>query len=102
MKAMWVFGAATAALLAGATNAAWAGTSFVSTLNGANERPDPTDSTGVGSGTVDLSGDVGSYVLTYTLTYSGLTSAPVAGHIHESAVPPGAPPTEQSGLVVHP
>src|SRR5687768_14587231 len=102
MSAKWVFGAATAALLAGGASAAHAATSFISVLNGPNERPDPTNSPGVGTGTVNLSGDVDTYVLTYTLTYSGLTSAPAAGHIHESAIPPGMPPTEQSGPVVHP
>lgn len=74
---------------------------FVSTLSGENERPGPVTSDGAGSATAMLSGDVGSFVLSYTLNFAGLGSDAVAGHIHYSILPPGSNPADQSGPVVH-
>lgn len=51
---------------------------YTATLNGAAERPNPNSSTGTGTGTFSLEGNV----FTYDITYSGLTVAPSAAHIH--------------------
>ncbi len=54
---------------------------FVSTLSGAAERPNavPSAATGSFAGTLDRA----TRVLSYTVTYSGLT--PVMGHLHRTA-----------------
>ena len=101
MKRSWVLGGLVLGLI-GAGTAARADTVFVSELSGANERPDPVETPATGSASATLTGDVDSYVLTYTINYSGLTSETVGGHIHQSQNPPGADPTEQVGGVVHP
>ena len=59
-------------------------TTYIATMNGANERPSANTSTATGTGTYVLSGNT----LTYTLTATGL-SAPASGshlHIGSSAV----------------
>ena len=98
MRFGWVLGAAVATLVAAQARASIV---FTSILNGENERPDPVTSGGVGSATAMLSGDSGTYVLSYTLNYAGLSSAAVAGNIHYSILPPGRNPAEQTGPVVH-
>ena len=50
---------------------------FLVTMNGSSEVP-ATTSTGTGSGTLFLSGNV----LTYAINYSGLTGPATAAHIH--------------------
>ena len=54
---------------------------YAATLSAANERPNPVTSPGTGSATVVKSGTT----YTYTVSYSGLTGAPVAAHIHGPA-----------------
>ncbi len=51
---------------------------LTATINGAQEKPTSTTSTATGTfaGTIDRS----SRILSYTVTYSGIT--PVAGHLH--------------------
>ncbi|WP_018621478.1 CHRD domain-containing protein [Spirosoma luteum] len=51
---------------------------LTATINGANEKPASTTSTAVGSFVGNLNTD--TRVLSYTVTYSGIT--PVAGHLH--------------------
>jgi len=51
---------------------------FRVTLSGAAERPNPVNTTATGSGTFTLVGNQ----LSYNITYSGLSSAANAGHIH--------------------
>jgi hypothetical protein len=75
---------------------------FTASLNGANERPDPVDTPATGTATAQLTGDTGSFVLTYQVSYENLTSEAVGGHIHATAEPVGAVPTEQFGPIVHP
>jgi hypothetical protein len=94
-------GAACAAFVALAPLSAMAASVFVSVLGGEHERPDPVTTGGAGSATAMLSGDVGSFVLSYSLNYSGLGSDAVAGHIHYSILPPGNDPLDQTGPVVH-
>jgi CHRD domain-containing protein len=53
---------------------------YVATLTGANERPNPTNSTGTGSWTGVL--NPSTNVMTYTLTYSGLSGNSSGAHIH--------------------
>jgi hypothetical protein len=70
--------------------------SFTSTLNGAQEFPNPVNTTGLGTATGTLTGDPGSWVFSYEINYSGLlgtVSRPFA-HIHNA--PAGA-----NGAVVH-
>ena len=74
---------------------------FVSTLNGANERPTPTDSTGTGTATGTLDGEDGTWIFTYQIEYSGLTGPATLGHIHDAINPGGLPFTEQFGSPVH-
>jgi hypothetical protein len=99
MRFAWIL---CAAVLTFAAAPARASMVFVSTLNGASERPGPVDTGAVGSATAMLSGDAGGYVLSYSLNYAGLGSDAVAGHIHYSVSPPGRAPTEQTGPAVHP
>ena len=51
---------------------------FVASLNGANERPNPITTNGRGFASFTLSGGTVSYVV----TFSGLTAAPIMAHIH--------------------
>jgi hypothetical protein len=94
--------AACAAVVGLASAEAGAASVFVSVLGGGNERPDPVATGGAGSAAALLSGDVGSFVLSYTLSFADLGSDAVAGHIHSSILPPGRDPVEQTGPVVHP
>lgn len=98
MSVRWLFSAAVVAVL---SSQAEAGPVFMSTLSGENERPEPVETAAVGSATAMLTGEAGSYVLSYTLDYAGLTSEPVGGHIHYSILPSGLDPLEQTGPVVH-
>ena len=82
-----------------------AATVFVSTLTGANERPNPTNSIATGFGTGELTGGPGAWEFTYHIEYQNLTPGNpdfLAAHIHDTTEPPGNPPTEQFGPVVHP
>jgi hypothetical protein len=54
---------------------------FTALLNGANERPDPTTTSGEGFGIFSLEGNS----LTFTITYSGLSGPALAAHIHGPA-----------------
>lgn len=51
---------------------------YVATMNGANERPNPNSSTATGVGTYVLTGNT----LTYTLTVTGLTTVATGSHLH--------------------
>jgi hypothetical protein len=96
--AMFLFTVLAIALAAPAARAAIL---FEANLNGLNERPAPNASPAVGHATGALAGGPGSYVFTYSLTYSGLTTASVSGaHIH--LVSPGIDPVNEFGGVVHP
>src|SRR5688572_9704019 len=70
---------------------------FTATLNGANERPDPTASLATGTATGQLTGDAGLWVFTYHIEYSGLSGPATVGHIHDAINPGGQPFTEQFG-----
>lgn len=74
----------TLALAAGlATAPAWAATEhYTATLNGASEVPAKTTS---GTGTMEGSLDTATKMLTYTITYSGLSGPATAAHIHGPA-----------------
>ena len=65
--------------------AAWAGdsTAFVAKLSGATEVP---ANASTGSGTLEASLDKQTSVLSWTLSYSGLTGPVKAGHFHGPAV----------------
>ncbi|MBE9199870.1 MULTISPECIES: CHRD domain-containing protein [unclassified Nodularia (in: cyanobacteria)] len=70
--------------------------SFTSTLNGNQQVPSPVSTTGLGTATGTLTGDPGSWVFEYEVSYSdlqGVIAAPYA-HIHNA-------PTGQNGGVVH-
>lgn len=54
---------------------------FTATLNGASEVPSTTSTA---TGTANFTYDKTTYILTGTVTFSGLTA--VAGHIHKGAV----------------
>ncbi len=54
---------------------------FKSVLNGANERPTPVSTPGVGIGLLALNGTTA----TYWVTYSGLTASASAAHVHGPA-----------------
>ena len=97
-----VFGAAACALWVMATaGVSHAGTIFVSSLSGDQERPDPVTTDGTGNATAELTGSAGSYVLSYHVGYEGLASPAQAAHIHFATRPPGADPGEQTGDIVH-
>ena len=98
MKFGWVLGAALATLVAAQARASIV---FNSILSADAERPEPVVGAGAGSATAMLTGDAGSYVLSYSLNYAGLGSDAVAGHIHYSILPLGRDPSEQTGPVVH-
>jgi hypothetical protein len=99
MRFRWVLSAAVVTLVAAQARASMV---FTSILSGDNERPAAVSGPGVGSATAMLEGDSGSYVLSYTLNYAGLSSDAVAGHIHYAIFPAGQNPAEQTGPVVHP
>lgn len=62
---------------------AWAATvNYTATLNGASEVPAKT--TG-GAGTMEGSLDTATKMLTYTVTYNGLSGPATAAHIHAPA-----------------
>jgi hypothetical protein len=65
--------------------AAAATIALTATLSPANEVP-PVNSRG--AGTAEVSYDSDTHVLTWTITYSGLSTAPSAAHFHGPA-PPG-------------
>ena len=81
--------AATAALFAAGVASA-ATLTFTTTLSGASETP-PNTTTGTGQVSATL--DTTSKVLSYTVTYSGLTGPPIMAHFHGPAGPGvSAPP----------
>ena len=53
-------------------------TTYVATLNGANERPTPNTSPATGTATYVLTGNT----LTFTVSVNGLTGPATASHIH--------------------
>ena len=55
-----------------------ASTTYVATLNGANEKPNPVATPATGTATYTLTGNT----LTYTITVTGLTSNTTMSHIH--------------------
>jgi Cu/Zn superoxide dismutase len=55
-----------------------ASTTFLATLNGANEKPTAVTTPAVGTATYTLTGNT----LTYTITVTGLTSNTTMSHIH--------------------
>jgi hypothetical protein len=55
-----------------------ASTTFLATLNGANEKPAAVTTPAVGTATYTLTGNT----LTYTITVTGLTSNTTMSHIH--------------------
>lgn len=61
---------------------------LTATLNGAQEKPTSTTSTATGTFTGSI--DPTSRVLSYTVTYTGLT--PVAGHLHRITAADGTGP----------
>lgn len=67
-----------------------ANTRFTATLNGASEKPTSTTSTATGEFVGEL--DPATKVLSYTVTYQGLT--PVAGHIHRITSDDGTGPPD--------
>jgi hypothetical protein len=97
MQRVWI----PAIVLGAALSAGAATVDFTSTLNGANERPTPTNSTATGTATGQLTGDTGAWVFTYHIEYSGLTGPATVGHIHDAINPGGQPFTEQFGPPVH-
>ena len=58
-----------------------AGTRYISTMTGPNERPTPNTSAATGTATYVLTGNL----LTYTITVSGLTAPASGTHIHVGA-----------------
>ena len=94
MKRLWAVVAPGATFVSLSQSAANATTVyFTSILNGAQETP-PNSSQGTGTSTATLSGDPGSWVFNYTLTYSDLLGELTMGHIHRGS--PGV-----AGPVVH-
>jgi hypothetical protein len=57
---------------------------FHDTMNGASEVPPKTTD---GTGSVDATLDTATKVLTYTMTYSGLSGPATAAHFHGPAAP---------------
>ncbi len=60
-------------------------TLFTASMDGLQENP-PTGSPAVGYLTGSLTGGPGSWVFTYSYSYSGLTIGATAGHIHNAPV----------------
>lgn len=75
-----------AAILAAACGSSSAQTSFSANLAGANEVP-ATTSSGTGTATFTLNGTT----VSYTITYTGLSGAPSASHIHVGATTVSGP-----------
>jgi hypothetical protein len=88
-----------AAVIGAAALPAQAGTVFISSLTGANERP-PIDTHASATGTLTLTGTPGHYVAWYTIDYKNLSSDPTGGHIHYAVIPPNKLPSDQNGPVV--
>lgn len=65
-------------------------TRFTATLNGGSEKPEPTSSAATGEFVGELNPT--TRVLSYTVTYSGLT--PTAGHIHRVTKDDGTGPPD--------
>jgi hypothetical protein len=87
MRRFWTVGVLSAALASLAPAAANAvSISFTSTLNGAQENP-PVNTPATGTGTGTLTGEPGSFVFSYEVSYSGLRGGLVAplAHIHSGA-----------------
>jgi hypothetical protein len=55
-----------------------ASTTYIATLNGANEKPNAVTTPATGTATYTLTGNT----LTYTITVTGLTSTSTMSHIH--------------------
>ncbi|OYX32493.1 MAG: CHRD domain-containing protein [Caulobacterales bacterium 32-69-10] len=84
-----LFAAAVLALVAGTAQAETV--KFHAMLNGASEVPANTEK---GTGMAMATLDTATKVLTYEITYSGLTGPAVAAHFHGPAAPTAnAPPT---------
>ena len=62
---------------------------FTATLSGANERPTSNTTTGTGTATLVFNND--TKIFTITVTYSGLTGAATASHIHKADVTVAGP-----------
>lgn len=62
----------------GSSSTAPALPTFDAAMNGANERPNPVTTNATGTATIVKDGAT----YTYTITYSGLSSAPTGAHIH--------------------
>lgn len=56
------------------------------TLNGAQEAPDPVNTTATGTATVEVDPSQSANNVTYTLNVTGLTGPAVAGHLHKGAL----------------
>ena len=82
MKRPALMAAALAALLSTAAHAEMV--KYHAVLDGATEVPAKTSD---GKGTVDATLDTATKVLTYTVTYSGLSGPATAGHLHGPADP---------------
>ena len=82
MKRPALLAATLAALLSTAAHAEMV--KYHAVMNGASEVPAKTTD---GKGTVDATLDTATKVLTYTVTYSGLTGPATAGHLHGPAEP---------------
>lgn len=72
------------------TDESSANTRFTATLNGASEKPASTTSTATGEFVGEL--DPATKMLSYTVTYQGLT--PTAGHIHRITKDDGTGPPD--------
>jgi hypothetical protein len=88
-RALWI-GFAMAAML-GVSPATAETYTFLASLNGASEVP-PNETKGTGS--LLAAYDTTTKKLTWTITYSGLTGAPVAAHFHGPAQPGQEAPIE--------
>jgi hypothetical protein len=88
----YCFGGAGAALLALTSRSRAATTSFKADLKGSSEVP-PNTTAGSGSGTVTL--DSATNTITWNVTFSGLTGAATAAHIHGPA-----PAGKNAGVLV--
>jgi hypothetical protein len=73
--------AGTAAFVRVADTAVIGPVPLVTSLSGANERPNPVNTPATGSGTFTLQNST----LTFTITYSGLSGVATAAHIHGPA-----------------
>jgi hypothetical protein len=83
MRHLLIAGAATAALASGGSAQA---ATYFATLNGANQNPvNATPATGTATVTVDAILNT----MTVDVTFTGLTSAATAAHIHCCIAPPG-------------